>query len=75
MLHMIDWKAELARLEAENTEDCRGPAPAGVPGINLALTGQTDDPARVHLALTEPSLDDQLLRMYVERELANLMGE
>ena len=61
MLHMIDWKAELARLEAENTEDCRGPAPAGVQGINLALT--------------EPSLDDQLLRMYVERELANLMGE
>lgn len=58
MLHMIDWKAELARLEADNTEDCRGPAPA-----------------RVHLALTEPSLDDQLLRMYVERELANLMGE
>lgn len=58
MLHMIDWKAELARLEAENTEDCGGPATA-----------------RVHLALTEPSLDDQLLRMYVERELANLMGE
>lgn len=58
MLHMIDWKAELARLESDNTEDCRGAAPA-----------------RVHLALTEPSLDDQLLRMYVERELANLMGE
>ena len=63
MLHMIDWKAELARLEADNTEDCRG-AEAGGPA-----------PARVHLALTEPSLDDQLLRMYVERELANLMGE
>ena len=73
MLHMIDWKAELAKLESDNTEDCR--PPAGVQGINLALTGQTDDPARVHLALTEPSLDDQLLRMYVERELANLMGE
>lgn len=58
MLHLIDWKAELARLESDNTEDCRGAAPA-----------------RVHLALTEPSLDDQLLRMYVERELANLMGE
>lgn len=72
MLHMIDWKAELAKLESDNAEDCRGPAPARV---HLALTGQTDDPARVHLALTEPSLDDQLLRMYVERELANLMGE
>jgi hypothetical protein len=59
MLHMIDWKAELAKLESDNTEDCR--PPAGVQGINLALT--------------EPSLDDQLLRMYVERELANLMGE
>lgn len=58
MLHMIDWKAELAKLESDNAEDCRGAAPA-----------------RVHLALTEPSLDDQLLRMYVERELANLMGE
>ena len=61
MLHMIDWKAELARLEAENAEDCGGPPPAGVQGLRLALT--------------EPSLDDQLLRMYVERELANLMGE
>lgn len=60
MLHMIDWKAELARLESDNTEDCRE---AGVP------------PARVHLALTEPSLDDQLLRMYVERELASLLAE
>ena len=59
MLHMIDWKAELARLEAENAEDCRPPAEA----------------CRIGYALTEPSLDDQLLRMYVERELANLMGE
>ena len=65
MLHLIDWKAELARLEADNAEDCRG-AEAG---------GAAPAPARVHLALTEPSLDDQLLRMYVERELANLMGE
>lgn len=57
MLHMIDWKAELAKLESDNDADCRG-APAGI-----------------HLALTEPSLDDHLLRLYVERELANLMGE
>lgn len=63
MLHMIDWKAELAKLESDNAEDCRGAEAGGTA------------PARVHLALTEPSLDDQLLRMYVERELANLMGE
>jgi hypothetical protein len=60
MLHMIDWKAELAKLESDNASDCE------VGG---------GSPARVHLALTEPCLDDQLLRMYVERELANLMGE
>lgn len=60
MLHMIDWKAELARLEAENDADCRGAEAV---------------PAGIHLALTEPSLDDHLLRLYVERELANLMGE
>lgn len=65
MLHMIDWKAELARLESDNAEDCR--PPAGVQGVETT--------ARVHLALTEPSLDDQLLRMYVERELASLLAE
>lgn len=63
MLHLIDWKAELAKLESDNAEDCRG---AGVPPAEAG---------RIGYALTEPSLDDQLLRMYVERELANLMGE
>lgn len=61
MLHLIDWKAELARLEADNASDCEA--------------GQADAPARVHLALTEPCLDDHLLRMCVEREFANLIGE
>lgn len=60
MLHLIDWKAELARLEFDNASDCE------VGGAS---------PARVHLALTEPCLDDHLLRMCVEREFANLMGE
>lgn len=63
MLHLIDWKAELARLEFDNAEDCRGAEVGG------------GSPARVHLALTEPCLDDHLLRMCVEREFANLIGE
>jgi hypothetical protein len=65
MLHLIDWKAELARLAAENDADCRG-AEVSSAGVQ---------PARVHLALTEPSLDDQLLRMCVERELANFLND
>lgn len=58
MLHLIDWKAELARLAAENESDCRDPG----------------DP-KIHFALTEPCLDDQLLRLCVEREVANFLND
>jgi len=79
MLHLIDWKAELARLEFDNASDCEGAeVGGGSPArVHLALTEQTDNRAegRVHLALTEPCLDDHLLRMCVEREFANLIGE
>lgn len=71
MLHLIDWKAELARLEFDNASDCE--AVETFAGVG----GQTDNRAegRVHLALTEPCLDDHLLRMCVEREFANLLAE
>lgn len=63
MLHLIDWKAELSRLAAENEADCReaGGSPARDP--------------KIHFALTEPCLDDQLLRLCVEREVANFLND